>query len=212
MRDYTDCFERELRRRYPASATVLWPEIAERYQRIAPEVAFARRSSNPVDRRLDFCAFFLATIQALEKRGAGFDEIRETCLAITEDYVRPKTAWQRWLKPLPVKLMRTPLRHLITRLMQKKAGRRGHPDGFLVQIVTTARETHGLGFGFDILECGICKLFDRHGARRYVPILCSVDELTSAMAGLELVRSGTLGLGAAKCDFRFRLLGRKSLT
>ena len=209
MSGYLKFFERQLRRRYPAEFAALWREIAERYQRIAPDVAFAHGSSNPMDRRLDFCAFFLATIQALEKRGAGFDEIRSTCLAITEDYVRPQTAWQRWVKSLPARWVRTPLRHLATRLMRQKTGRRGHPDGFLVQIVTDPVETHGLGFGFNIIECGVCKLFDKHGAGQYVPILCSVDELTSAMAGLVLVRSGTLGLGAAKCDFRFRLLDKK---
>ncbi len=206
MNDYIECFERELRRRYPAEFAALWAEIAIRYRRVAPDVKFARHSPNPMDRRLEFCAFFLATIQALEHRRAEFDEISATCLAITQDYVRPKSAWQRWLKSLPSKWLHTPLRHLATRFMQNKTGRLGHPDGFLVQVVTSPAATHGLGFGFDILECGVCKLFDKHGARRYVPILCQVDELTSAMAGLELVRNSTLGLGAPKCDFRFRLL------
>jgi len=205
MDDYTECFERELRRRYPAEFAVLWAEIGDRHRRLAPDIAFARRSANPMDRRLEFCAFFLATIQALENRHAGFDEIRATCLAITIEYVRPKTAWQRWRKALPGKFLRTPLRHWATRFIRARTGRLGHPDGFLVQVVTAPAETHGLGFGFDILECGVVKLFAKHGARQYVPILCQVDELTSAMAGLELVRDSTLGLGAPKCDFRFRL-------
>ena len=60
-----------------------------------------------------------------------------------------------------------------------------------------------MAFGFDIVECAIVKLFRKHGAGRYVPILCEVDELTSAMAGLELRREGTIANGAARCDFRF---------
>lgn len=50
----------------------------------------------------------------------------------------------------------------------------------------------------------ICKLFQKHGAGRYAAILCEVDKLTSSLAGLELIRSGTIANGAAKCDFKFR--------
>lgn len=82
--------------------------------------------------------------------------------------------------------------------------RKGHADGSLVQIVTEP----GAAFGFDILKCGIVKLFRTHGAERCVPILCRVDELTSAMTGLELPRAGTIALGAARCDFRFGIRGR----
>ncbi len=36
-------------------------------------------------------------------------------------------------------------------------------------------------------------------------ILCEVDKLTSSLAGLEMVRSGTIANGAAKCDFRWKI-------
>ena len=56
---------------------------------------------------------------------------------------------------------------------------------------------------FDILECGICKIFARHGFSKYAFLLCEVDYITSALAGLQLVRMGTIANGAEKCDFRF---------
>ena len=166
---------------------------------IAPDVVFARTSANPMDRRLAFCAWFLATIQVLEGRGESFASIREFCLEVTYEYVRPKSAWRRWVKGLPGILLRVPGAGLFTGLMRRKVGRKGHADGFLVKIVTEP----GVAFGFDIVECGIVKLFRKHGAERYVRILCEVGELTSAMAGLELRRAGTIALGAARCDFRF---------
>jgi len=196
-------FEREVQRRYPGQPH-LWPEIAARVERLQPDAAFARTSENPMDRRLHFCLYFLATIQTLEARGAGFEEIRSLCLAITTAYVQPRHAGHAWLKRLPVLLMRTPLLGLLTGWMHRRTGTKGHADGFLVQLVTDRAETNGLGFGFDILECAIVKLFRKHGAERYVTILCEVDELTSALAGLELIRSGTIARGARRCDFRFR--------
>jgi hypothetical protein len=39
-----------------------------------------------------------------------------------------------------------------------------------------------LGYGVDILECGICKLFKKHGYEQYASILCEVDRVTSGLA------------------------------
>jgi hypothetical protein len=81
---------------------------------------------------------------------------------------------------------------------------KAHPDGFAVDIITDPKETFGLGYGFDIIECGICKLFTKHRAGNYTKILCEVDHLTSSLAGLDLIRTGTIANGATKCDFRFK--------
>ena len=171
-------------------------------------MAFARTSPNPVDRRLDFTAYFLATIQVLEKRGESFERIREICLEITHEYVRPKNGFQAWLRRLPVKLIGSPFGRLLIRFMEKKTTKLGHPDGFRVNMITDPAQTFGLGYGIDIMECGICKLFAKHGAGRYASILCEVDKLTSSLAGLELVRSGTIANGARCCDFRWKVLGK----
>ncbi len=201
-------FHQAIRQRYPANASRLCEAIEAHYAAIAPDVAFARTSSNPVDRRLDYTAYFLATIQVLEGQGEDFERIRSICLDITHAYVRPKNGLQAWLKRLPVKIIKSPLGKLLTRFMKKKTGKLGHPDGFLVSIITDPAQTYGLGYGMDIVECGICKLFQKHGAYKYASILCEVDKLTSSLAGLELVRSGTIAGGAAKCDFRWKLLGK----
>lgn len=200
-------FRAELERQFPGAAgQSVCHAVDARFARVRTDVAFARTSSNPIDRRLEFCAYFLATIQELESRGMAFEQIREICLAITESYVRPTSRWQAWLKRLPGRLAGTPFMAILARVMRAKAGKKGHPDGFLVRVVTGPAETFGVGYGFDILECGVCALFRRHAAEKYVPILCEVDRLTAALSGLELVRKGTIATGAGQCDFRFRIL------
>jgi hypothetical protein len=57
-----------------------------------------------------------------------------------------------------------------------------------------------------MIECGICKLFEKHNYGKYTSIPCEVDELTSGLAGLKLIRNGTIALGATKCDFSFKIL------
>jgi hypothetical protein len=205
--DFRKHFHDEILRQYPPECFAeIRAEIEARYESIHPDISFARTSRNPVDRRLEFCGYFLATIQAMEARGANFEEIRKVCVRIAEAHVRPANAWQRWRKALPGKLIRTPLTRVVARIMKAKTGKKGHPDGFLVRIVTAPSETYGLGYGFDILDCGICTLFRKHRALAYVPILCEIDRLTTSMAGLELVREGTIATGAATCDFRFKIL------
>jgi hypothetical protein len=111
---------------------------------------------------------------------------------------------QKWLKQLPPKLVGWKITGGLINIFNKKVSVKGNPDGFRAVILTDKSETYGLGYGVDILECGICKLFQKHDAGKYAPILCEVDKVTSALAGLELIRHGTIANGADKCDFRFR--------
>lgn len=198
-------FYQTFREQFPTDHLQLCEAIEARYLAIFPDVAFARRSPNPVDRRLEFSAYFLATAKVLEQRGESFEAIRQICLDITHAYVRPKNGIHAWLKRLPVKIIRSPLGKLLIHFMEKKTTKLGHPDGFRVKLLTDPAQTYGLGYGMDILDCGICKLFNKHGAVNYASILCEVDKLTSSLAGLEMVRSGTIANGAKCCDFRWRL-------
>ncbi|MBI1224577.1 MAG: hypothetical protein GC192_05020 [Bacteroidetes bacterium] len=206
MPPFLKYFHHTIQQRYPVQAATLIVELNSRFKVLQEEVAFAKKSSNPVDRRLDFTACFLALVQVLEKHGEPYEKIRGICLEITHEYVRPKNAVQAWLKRLPVKIIGTPLGSLLTNFMRKKTEKLGHPEGFLTKMVTDPAQTFGLSYGMDILECGICKQFQKHGMQHYVSILCEVDKLTSAMAGLEMVRSGTIANGATKCDFRWKKL------
>lgn len=48
------------------------------------------------------------------------------------------------------------------KILTKHFPQKGHPDGFRVNMLTDKAETLGFGYGFDIMECGICKLFKKH--------------------------------------------------
>lgn len=174
------------------------------FKAINVDVAFAGSSKNPIDRRLTFTAYFLALIKVLDKHGENFEKIRELSLEIVKEYVRPKNKIQKFLKRLPVKLLNTTLGNMVLKFLAKKVSKRGHPEGFVAKIITDKNETFGLGYGIDILECGICKLFKTHRYEQYAKILCEVDEVTSGLAGLKLIRTGTIANGAKKCDFRFK--------
>lgn len=202
---YKPYFRKALERYYPKYANELFEDIDARYTELKEDIRFTKTSSNPMDKRLDLTAYFLALIMVLEKAGESFDQIREVALFTITEYLRPKTQWQAFLKKLPVKLIKTNIGRYLIKVFAKKVGHLGNPDGFVANIITDKNETHGLGYGVDIIECGICKLFKKHNYQKYVSILCEVDKYTTNLAGLSMIRTDTIANGASKCDFRYQL-------
>ena len=206
MDNYKKYFSKVIQLNFPGAFQQIINETNDHFNSILPDIQFAAASKNPVDRRLDFCGYFLALIQTLDKRGLSFESIRIICLAVVTDYVSPKNKFQAWLKRLPAKLVNTSIATFFLKRLAKSVRTNSNKDGFIAIILTDKEETYGQGYGIDILECGICKLFKKHRYEKYASILCEVDEITSGMAGLQLIRTGTIANGAKKCDFRFKKL------
>lgn len=207
MAHFKKYFTASIKANYPSNADSFINQLDTEFTHLLTDVKFAANSSNPMDRRLIFCACFLALIKVLDKNGESYERIREVSLEIVTAYVRPKNAFHAFLKKLTPQLLTLRLSNPLLKILAKKVGKKGHPDGFVASMTFDKTDTFGLGYGVDILECGICKLFNKHNYQKYAPILCEVDEVTSSLAGLKLIRSGTIANGAAKCDFRWRREG-----
>jgi hypothetical protein len=162
-----------------------------------------------MDKRLEFCAYFLALIKVLDNKGESYSNIRDICLQVVMAHVHPKSKIQALIKKVIPKILMTPLGTLLIKRIQKKVRTNKSPEGFIAQIITDKKETYGIGYGVDIIECGICKLFKKHNYYNYASILCEVDEVTTRLAGLEMIRTGTIATGAKKCDFRYKLVAPK---
>ena len=205
MDNYRKYFRQFVTENYPIDFANILADTDKHYNIISPDTAFAKTSKNPIDRRLDFSSYFLALIKTLDERAETFENIRKICLQITTEYVQPKSKIQEFFKKLLPKLTNTLLGQILIKIFHKRVSVNLNPEGFIANIITAKEETYGLGYGVDIIECGICKLFQKHNYAKYASILCEVDEITSKLAGLQLYRTGTIANGAKKCDFRFKL-------
>ena len=203
MANYRKYFVAGIKKNFPVQSNTIVTRADLHYKIISADTSFAASSTNPIDKRLDFSAYFLALIKTLDEQGEKFETTRKICLEIVTEYVRPKNKLQQLLKKLPAKLINTKLATYLLKVFNKRVSRNSNPEGFIANIITDKKETLGLGYGVDILECGICKLFNKHNYQKYSSILCEVDHITSDLAGLKLVRNGTIALGAKKCDFRW---------
>lgn len=204
MAAYKKYFIRFIHEHYPTEADDIMVLTNKHYEVISIDTKFAKTSKNPVDKRLDFCAYFLALIKTLDERGETFERIRKICLDITIEYVKPTNKVHAYFKRLLPKLITSGLGQLLVKRFHRLVSVNKNSEGFLVNIITDKAETFDLGYGIDIIECGICKLFNKHHYSKYASILCEVDEITSALAGLQLIRGDTIANGAKKCDFRFK--------
>lgn len=204
MNDYKKYFIKFIKDTYPNQFDGIITDTENHYKIISADTTFAKTSKNPVDRRLDFCSYFLALIKTLDEKGETYENIRKICLQITTEYVQPKNKIQKFFKRLLPRLINTWLGQSLIKAFNKRVSVNSNPGGFIANIITDKQETYGLGYGIDIIECGICKLFKKHNYSKYASILCEVDEITSGLAGLQLIRTGTIASGAKKCDFRFK--------
>jgi hypothetical protein len=203
MQAYRKYFMQAISKKYGTGCAEIITQIDKHYTFIFPDIAFARTSQNPVDKRLDFTAYFLALIKTLHEKGETYETIRKLCLEVVTEFVKPRNAFHLYLKRIPAKLANTLLAKVFLKAFNEKVSKNSNPDGFIAEIITDKESTFGLGYGVDILECGICKLYKKHNYEQYASILCEVDEITSNIAGLKLIWTGTIANGANKCDFRF---------
>ena len=201
--DYKIFFREAIDSHYQRNANSIMTEIGSTFELLREDIHFGKTSKNPIDRRMEIAGYFLAFMIVLDKQGESFERIRTLTLEIAQESVQPRNKLHALLKKLPAKLVNFGLTRIFLRQLDKKLSKRSHPDGFVARIITDKKETYGFGYGFDILECGICKLYEKHNYKRFASILCEVDHITSSLAGLKLVRSGTIANGAKKCDFRF---------
>jgi hypothetical protein len=204
MRNYRKYFIQFITEIFPIEYADIISKTDKHFSTISIDTAFAKTSKNPIDKRLDFSAYFLALIKTLDEKGESFDNIRQICLQIVKEFVQPKNKLKGVFKKLLPKLTNTWVGQVLFKKLHKKISHNANSGGFVANIITDKAETFGLGYGIDIVECGICKLFQKHNYSKYASILCEVDEITSSLAGLQLIRSGTIAKGAKKCDFRFK--------
>lgn len=195
---------RLLRTEYPTQADALIVAIDQEYLCVEKDVAFAKKSKHPMDKNLPIAAYLLAIIKVLDHNKFDLPNIRKLILELAHQYARPRNRVERYLKSLAPALLTSTVGRYLLRRIDRQLKKSLLADGFLIDVLTSPEETLGFGYGVDIRECGICKLFAKQQYQAYAPLLCEVDYITSSLAGLQLVRRGTIANGAAKCDFRYR--------
>src|SRR6188474_3382297 len=145
MAKYRKHFVAGVMKNFPAIRNKIIDSVDTHYKIISADTAFASSSENPIDKRLDFCAYFLALIKTLDEQGESFETTRKICLEIVTEYVKPKNQFQQFVKKLPAKLVNTWLATFFLKEFNKRVSKNTNPGGFIAKIIPDKQETLGLG-------------------------------------------------------------------
>jgi hypothetical protein len=143
-------------------------------------------------------AFFLAFYRAFKVRGRSTDEVGALIdEAVRKMYNSRIFALIRFFNPIQRKLFGNQAGCQLALTSQK----RRYPNNFVCVFVEG--DGKSLDYGFDYLECGICKFFHVQKADEFAQYMCLLDFPFAEALGFELLRTSTIAEGGIKCDFRY---------
>ena len=160
----------------------------EQLESLAPESAYLDAPDNPLAQALFFCSLHLAAYLAVKPLGV--------------DAHRYGSAMLEQLQQLDLQPLPSPTDE---QLAANFRGPGTHPGEFVVEVAD--RSDGEFDYGYNIKSCAICYLYGKHDAMDLVPYMCASDDVMSDQRGEGLRRTGTIALGAHRCDFRYEAGG-----
>ena len=117
------------------------------------------------------------------------------------DYGAKYVALSR-MRPQPPIAEEDPVEADMEEVLGASAGPKTHPGEFDIEVLQGDGEN--FDFGYNVKSCAICHVFSQHDAMALVPYMCAYDDVASDMGDMGLRRTGTIALGASRCDFRYK--------
>jgi hypothetical protein len=156
------------------------------FAKLAPELPYADRRDH-IMFEPSFAVFqWLAVYQAVRERGVDAHALGRSILALPAN-------------PSPAGDL-TP--EAIQRILAEaqESQREAAPHEFVFELVPGGEHED---WGMNVTACAVCHAYARHDAMELVPYMCASDDRDSAAGDLGLRRTGTIALGAHRCDFRY---------
>jgi hypothetical protein len=171
-------------------------EAADQFERLVAEIPYADRPNHVMAESMYFSMGVLAFKEPLLSRGFDLQDLGSAILDIARrnlegaDPSQDPSRTREWLQRLK------------RDAAQSQAD--SPKDEFVFEIIDGDDE---IDYGMNITSCAICKAYSKHDAMPLVPYMCASDDVVSEALDRGLRRTGTIALGAHKCDFRFRQAG-----
>ena len=184
----------ELEKHLPKEeADALWLQATERLSAILTRYADLPRAMrfHTEDRIFPSAAIYLTAKERLGEKTA-FSIVENAAIELT-DQLGKKLA----------RMMRLPgMRSLFVRIWDPLVRKVFGPDnGFRNAFYPKQKGEYRM----DVLACPYCRYFTELGCPELTRIYCENDERTyGKLPGIAFERTGTLGKGADRCDFRIR--------
>jgi hypothetical protein len=170
----------------------------ERFQEILSDLPDIGGDKNPLIWTYIEAAVSLGFFLAAKAHSLSFEEAGRFIYDLIESYFLSEEGSSSVHKATPESIAKQRDK------MKAKSGTLLTPESWcsvFVEPVETAFD-----IGWNNTECGILKLYEKYGAREYVPYMCMTDIIIYPLQGLGLRRTRTL-VESDHCDFRVKLGG-----
>ena len=165
-------------------------EVLDEYRAIV-ERAKDIGSKNRLLSSYILAAYFIAL-----SRKSGMDN--ETCIKLMEDHMRSSKALKLFMGDSKSYFSE---KNMASRYeWSKETHQKKYANDWVVDVLP---KCDAYQFGFNYLECGVCKLCRDEKCPELAKYLCSLDYMLVDMMGIKLERTKTLAQGDELCDFRF---------
>jgi hypothetical protein len=174
-------------------------ETRQEMDNLIPQLPDTGGWRNPHTQFIVASAFFLVFYRTLKARGRSADEVG----ALLDEAVRKMYGSRLFILmclfgPIQRKFIGPRAARQLALLSQKRRYR----DDFVCVFVEGDSES--FDYGFDYLECGICKFFHAQHADEFAPYMCRLDYPVAEAMGTKLIRTRTIAEEGTKCDFRYK--------
>lgn len=161
---------------------------------MVPDLAYIDTPRNPMAPSLFFCCIDLALYLALKSKGVGVHEYGTAMLnALAQSAIHPR--------PLAdTEESRAGFTQMVNATQVDPA-----PGEFVLENVPGKEAS--FDSVYDITSCAVCHEFAKHDAMDLVPYMCATDDVMSDKGKQGLQRTGSVALGADRCDFRYKMHG-----
>jgi hypothetical protein len=181
----------------------IYREGRNEFIRLIPEIPYIGGKKNSLTWNLVGSVMQLAIIRALEKERVSEREIGKILYYSLDSYIKSKP---KFILRLMGKLMFTKFMINKRKKQAEWIMSQNFTEGWAYEFLPGDGKT--FDSGMDMTECGICKFYEKHDAKKYVPYLCLGDYPMFQAYGVGLTRTQTIGHGAEKCDYRFKKGGK----
>lgn len=179
--------------RFVSETFTVVEEASVIFDDMLPNMAYVEKPEHPLAPALFTCNVNIALYLALKKRGV---EVHAFGNALLNGLMRAPI-------PMPQESAQEKQERLDKFVSAASASQTEAQTG--EDIFEVVEATVGeFDWGFNITSCSICQAAAQHQASELVPYLCAVDDVMSDKGGWGLRRTGSLALGAHRCDFRYQ--------
>ena len=169
-------------------------EAARVFETMLAGMGYRDRPDHPLAHALFVSSVNLALYVALRARGV---DVHDFGRALLTGLTRAP------IPPPPAEDEATRAKRLAEFTMAAADSRRAPREGEDV-IDYVPGDGVAFDFGYDVTSCATCAAAQRYDAMDLVPYLCAVDDVMSDKWEQGLRRTGSIALGATRCDFRYR--------